>query len=135
MALIKVDTSKFIPIYQQIKSQIKRLVSLGILKPHQVLPSIRDLATDLLINPNTVARAYRELEMEGHIYTRKGKGCYVSTLSTAMIEEERTLVINQMFDDAIEEGVKFNIPHERLKKIFEERLSSANKGKEMTKDE
>ena len=93
--MITVDTSKFVPIYQQIKSQIKKHVVLGTLKPHQMLSSIRDLATDLLINPNTVARAYRELEMEGFIYTRKGKGCFVSVLSTAIIEEERADSINQ----------------------------------------
>ena len=81
--MISVDASKFAPIYQQIKSQIKRQIGLGLLKPHQILPSIRDLATELLVNPNTVARAYRELEMEGFIYTRKGKGCYISDLGTA----------------------------------------------------
>lgn len=133
--MIKVDTSSFIPIYEQVKNQIKRQVGLGILKPKQMLPSIRDLASDLLINPNTVARAYRELEREGFIYTRKGKGCYVSVLSTTMIEDERTALLNQIFDDAIEEGMKFNIPHERLKRIFEERLSSVNKKKEVTKHE
>ena len=133
--MIKVDTSKFVPIYQQIKIQIKRQIGLGLLKPHQMLPSIRDLATDLLINPNTVARAYRELEMEGYIYTRKGKGCYVSVLSAVMIEEERNMVINRIFDDAIEEGMKFQPSHERLKQIFEERLASANKRKETTHNE
>jgi len=133
MITIRVDTSKFIPIYQQIKSQIKRQVALGLLNPHQTLPSIRDLAADLLINPNTVARAYRELEMEGYIYTRKGKGCYVSFLNSAMIEEKRALAINQIFDDAIEEGMKFNIPHEKLKQVFEERLSSVDKKKDAMK--
>ena len=100
-----------------------------------MLPSIRDLATDLLINPNTVARAYRELEMEGFIYTRKGKGCYVSALSTAMIEEERAALINQILDDAIEEGLKFQITHDELKHIFDERLASVNKRKGIIKNE
>ena len=125
--MIKVDTSSFIPIYEQVKNQIKRQVGLGILKPNQVLPSIRDLASNLLINPNTVARAYRELEREGFIYTGKGKGCYVTDLSKTMIEEERTALLNQIFDNAIEEGMKFNIPHEKIKRIFEERLSTVNK--------
>jgi GntR family transcriptional regulator len=135
MAMIKVDTSKFIPIYQQIKNQIKRQVGLSILKPNQMLPSIRDLATDLLVNPNTVARAYRELEMEGYIYTRKGKGCYVSALSAVTLEEERTIVINRIFDDAIEEGMKLQPSQEKLKQIFEERLDSVNKKKETTHNE
>lgn len=133
--MISIDTSKFAPIYQQIKIQVKKQIGLGLLKPHQILPSIRDLATDLFVNPNTVARAYRELEIEGFIYTRKGKGCYISDLSTAMIEEERAAIINQIFDDAIEEGLKFNISYERLKQIFEERLLSVDKGKDVMKDD
>jgi len=133
--MIKVDTSSFIPIYEQVKNQIKRQIGLGICKSDQILPSIRDLATNLLINPNTVARAYRELEREGFIYTRKGKGCFVADLSTAMLEEERGVLLNQIFDKAIEEGLKFDISHEKLKKIFGERLSSLNTRKEMTKNE
>jgi GntR family transcriptional regulator len=71
--MIKVDTSSFVPIYEQIKKEFKKEIFREDLKPNDPLPSIRDLATELLINPNTVARAYRELEMEGFIYTRKGK--------------------------------------------------------------
>jgi len=133
--MIKVNASSYIPLYQQIKSQIKNQVALDLLKPHQMLPSIRDLAAALLINPNTVARAYRELEMEGYIYTRKGKGCYVSFLNSAMVDKERALAINRIFDSAIEEGMKFNIPHEKLKEIFEERLSSVHKRKDVMKDD
>jgi GntR family transcriptional regulator len=87
--MIKVDTSSFIPIYEQIKTQMKREILLGNLKPKDALPSIRDLATELLINPNTVARAYRDLEMEGFIYTRKGKGCYVSDDLSQLMAAER----------------------------------------------
>jgi GntR family transcriptional regulator len=133
--MIQVDSSKFIPIYQQIKNQIKRQIGLGILKPHQMLPSIRNVATDLLINPNTVARAYRELEIEGFIYTKKGKGCYVSTLNADIINEECAVVIKQILDDAIEESMKFNLSYEKLRQIFEERLSSAGKRKDITSNE
>ena len=65
-------------IYQQIKSQILRFIHLGVLKPNEKLPSVRMLAQDLGINPNTVARAYAELEEEGFIYTMNKKGVYVS---------------------------------------------------------
>lgn len=133
--MVRIDTSSFVPIYEQVKIQIKRQIGLGILRPNQVLPSIRDLATELLINPNTVARAYRELEREGYLYTKKGKGCYVSALSEPILEEQRTLILNQVFDEAIEEGMKFNIPQEKLILIFQERLSSINKRKEMARNE
>jgi len=120
--MIKIDTTSFIPFYEQVKQQIKGRISLGTLRPGESLPSIRELATLLLINPNTVARAYRELEREGFIYTRKGKGCFVTDDSSALIRKERTAILNQVFDAAIEEAKKLNLNASEIKKIFERRL-------------
>lgn len=128
--MIKIETSSFIPLYEQIKKEIKSRISLGILKKDEPLPSIRDLAADLIINPNTVARAYRELEMEGFIYTRKGKGCFIAHDSSPLIQEERTKILNQIFDNAIEEAKKFNFGEAEIAKVFEKRLRRALKGKE-----
>lgn len=120
--MMKVDASSFVPIYEQIKKEFKKEVFQGELKPHDALPSIRDLATELLVNPNTVARAYRELEMEGFIYTRKGKGCYVSDDSTQNMAEERKSFLIKSFDNVIEEAKKYGLDGEEIKKLFEERL-------------
>jgi len=120
--MIEIDTSSFIPFYEQIKQQFKSRISLGIVKPGEPLPSIRELATLLIINPNTVARAYRELEREGFIYTRKGKGCFVTDDSKALIKKERTAILNQVFDEAIGEAKKLNLSPNEIKKIFERRL-------------
>lgn len=65
-------------IYEQIRNQIIRFVELGVLKPDDKLPSVRTLASDLGINPNTVSRAYNELEKEGIIYTLNKKGVFVA---------------------------------------------------------
>lgn len=65
------------PIFVQLKKQILDFVALGILKENDQLPSVRSLATELGINPNTVAKAYQELENEGYLYTIAGKGCFV----------------------------------------------------------
>lgn len=65
-------------IFEQIKKQIIRFIEIGVLKPNDKLPSVRMLASDLGINPNTVARAYQELEKEGIIYTLNKKGVFVS---------------------------------------------------------
>ena len=127
--MVKIDTSSFIPIYEQIKKQIKSQILLGDLKDNEPLPSIRDLATMLIINPNTVARAYRELEMEGFIYTRKGKGCYVSGDSSTLIEEERIKIMDQIIDEAIEEAKKFDLDLNEIKRVFEQRLELNIKGK------
>ena len=128
--MIKIDTASFIPIYEQVKRQIKSRILLGDLRNDEPLPSIRDLATLLIINPNTVARAYRELEIEGFIYTRKGKGCYVSGDSSSLIEKEFAKIRNQIFDEAIEEAKKFKLDLKEIKRLFEQRLDLAREGKE-----
>lgn len=66
------------PIFEQLKAQILEFISLGILAPNDKLPSVRSLATELSINPNTVSKAYQELELQGYIYTTPGKGCFVA---------------------------------------------------------
>lgn len=123
--MISVDASSFIPIYEQIKTQFKIKIALEILKQTDPLPSIRDLATELLINPNTVARAYRELEREGFISTRRGKGCFVADNSSALFKQERTAILNRIFDDVIEEVVKFGFPKKKIVAVFEQRLRKA----------
>ena len=121
--MIKVDTSSFVPIYEQIKKEFKKEIFMRNLEPNDPLPSIRDLATELLINPNTVARAYRELEMDGFIYTKKGNGCYVAVDSTQLMKEERKSIVIQSFDEVIEEAKKYGLDREEIKRLFEERLN------------
>ena len=75
------------PIYRQIMDQVKYLIASGRLSPGDELPTVRGLAQDLLINPNTVARAYRELEQAGILVTRQGAGTYVSTQGTPLSRE------------------------------------------------
>jgi GntR family transcriptional regulator len=121
--MLKIDTSSFVPIYEQVKSQIKLRIAAHILKPNSPLPSIRELASELLINPNTVARAYREMEREGFIYTRKGKGSFVTEESVSLIRGKRTEILNKIFDDAIEEAKKYQLTPTEIKKLFERRTS------------
>jgi GntR family transcriptional regulator len=120
--MIKIETSSFTPLYEQVKGGIKRRISLGDLRPNETLPSIRDLAEELLINPNTVARAYRELESEGFIYTRKGKGSYVTDNSTALVQKEREFLLNQVLDRAISEARGLRLSPEQIKRVFEQRI-------------
>ena len=99
--MITIDPSSFIPFYEQIKQQLKIRILIGSLKSHDPLPSIRDLASSLIINPNTVARAYRELEKEKIIYTRKGKGCFVSADSPKMIKQDNRNLLQELFDEVV----------------------------------
>ncbi|MBR4869270.1 MAG: GntR family transcriptional regulator [Oscillospiraceae bacterium] len=66
------------PIYEQIKDGLRRMIAAGVMEAHEKLPSVRALATELTINPNTIQRAYAELEKEGFIYSVAGKGSFVA---------------------------------------------------------
>jgi len=122
--MIKVDPVSFIPFYEQIKQQIKRQMAQGHLQAHAPLPSIRDLANQLIINPNTVARAYRDLEKEGFITTKKGKGCYVSGDSTELVNTQKQEILNHIFDSAIQEALKFDLDCAAIQKKFDSRLQT-----------
>lgn len=74
-----IDVQSRDPIFEQIKKQINRFIQLDILKPDDRLPSVRSLALELGINPNTVAKAYQELEMEGIVYTLTKKGVFIAS--------------------------------------------------------
>jgi len=128
--MITIETSGFIPIYEQIKKGIKSEICLGVLKINEAVPSIRDLAAELVINPNTVARAYRELESEGFITTRKGKSSFVSENSISLIQEERARSIEGVFDRAILEARKFGLDAAEIRRIVESRLKKQEERKE-----
>jgi GntR family transcriptional regulator len=133
--MLKVETKSFIPIYEQIKKEIKNRISQGIFKANEPLPSIRELATQLLINPNTVARAYRELEQEGFIYTRKGKGCYVSDNSSSLVKDDNLNLLTQLIDKTIEEAKKLNPDLKEIKKVFEQKLEQVAEDEEIRRKE
>ena len=75
--LVKIDTRDPRPIYVQIVDEIRRAIVLGTLPPDAPLPSVRQLAVDLRVNPNTVSQAYRELERQGVVHVRRGQGTFV----------------------------------------------------------
>lgn len=80
------------PIYIQIVAGFRDRISAGVLGPGEKLPSVRDLASELAINPNTIQRAYRQLEAEGWIVSIPGKGCFVSTQSEIPTREKERLL-------------------------------------------
>src|SRR5688572_16571714 len=90
---IHISEQDGVPIYQQIVNQVKHLVYSGRLKPEEELPSIRALAEKLLINPNTVARAYRELENEGIVIKKRTTGSYISGSGSPIPKTERLQIL------------------------------------------
>ena len=76
--MFELDTRSRKPIYEQLVDKLKELIINEVLKPDEQLPSVRQLAQELTINPNTIQKAYRELENQGFIYSQKGKGSFVN---------------------------------------------------------
>lgn len=89
--MISLDYRDGRPLYQQVKDDLRRMMLTGLLPPDEKLPSVRSLATQLAINPNTIQRAYNELEAEGYIYSVAGKGSFVSGTADADAVRRETL--------------------------------------------
>ena len=90
--MVHLDYRDARPIYAQIIDGIREQIATGILEPGEKLPSVRELATALTINPNTIQRSYRQLEIEGWIATVPGKGCFVCSNITAREQEQNRLL-------------------------------------------
>ena len=100
------------PIYEQIKDGVRKLILTGVLPKDGKLPSVRELASQLAINPNTIQRAYRDLETEGYIYTVSGKGSFAS--GTGDADEGRKRELLKSFDDIVHELSYFGVTPEKL---------------------
>ena len=86
--LIRIAASDSRPIYEQIMDEIRRAIALGLIEADAPLPSVRQLATELRVNPNTVQQAYRELERDGTVYVRRGLGTFVATRESPGVERQ-----------------------------------------------
>lgn len=119
---INIDPASGLPIYLQIAQQIKTAVAMGRLQQEEPLPSVRQLAVELAVNPNTVARAYLDLEIEGVIYKRQGAGTFVSGQGVEMSKSERRRVLNELLEKALVEGVNLGLSERELRDAFERML-------------
>ena len=87
--MFQIDSMSRIPIYEQIINQVESFVMSGLLKPGEQLPSVRSLSMDLTINPNTIQKAYSELDLRGIIFSVPGKGCFVSDGAIKILSEDQ----------------------------------------------
>lgn len=119
--MFDVDFKSTVPIFEQIVQQVGKYIALGLLKPNDQLPTIRTLAKDLGINPNTVAKAYHECELNGMIYSLPGKGSYVSTTDNGVNE-----LVRSSYLDLLHYGQRLldlGESKERILEVMEEKLS------------
>ena len=93
------------------------------LRPHDELPSVRALAGQYLINPNTVARAYRELEQGGLIYKKRGMGTYVAERKVTLGRKERFEIVRKLLDKALVQAVELGLSPAEMRQVFRERLA------------
>lgn len=106
------------PIYEQIKEGLRRLVITGAIARNEKLPSVRELASELAINPNTIQRAYRELESEGYIYTVSGKGSFAAEQSDVTGRRNEELL--KQFEEIVRELLYLSEDKEALIRRIEE---------------
>ena len=97
----RIDLKSGVPLYRQVLEQVKFGIASGTLQPGEQLPTVRQLAVDLSINPNTVIRAYRELEIEGVIETHQGSGTFVGNQRSEVDALERRRMLDQILTEML----------------------------------
>jgi len=110
------------PIYEQLVEKIKTLIINDVWKKDEQLPSVRALAEQLTINPNTIQKAYRELETQGYIYSIKGKGSYVNSVPDIEKAEKRRKIkseLTRLIAEGLYLGLTFNELYQLLKELDE----------------
>ncbi len=114
--MIKLDLQSRVPLYEQLQEQIIRLSLMGVLEANEQLPSVRSLAREVGVNPNTVAKAYQKLERQGIIYTISGRGSFVSP-NVLSLQSPRQAALDEVFealDKALSRGIA---PEEVLEQV------------------
>ena len=122
MIQLKLEPASPIPMYLQIVEQVRRAIAAGALRANDELPSVRALALEHLINPNTVARAYLELEHAGLVAKRRGAGTYVSDAARALGEKYRARAVRELLEKAVAAAEEFGLTAGEVRALLEERL-------------
>jgi GntR family transcriptional regulator len=118
---IHISPNDGVPIYLQIVKQVRYLVASGRLSPGDEIPPIRVLAQQLVVNPNTVARAYLELERAGVVTKRHGSGTYVSEAGSPLARRERLKILTQRADALLAEARHLDVELDEVIKLLRER--------------
>ena len=111
---IRIDNASDRAVYQQIMDHIKRDIALGRLAKDEKLPTVRQLAAQLAINPNTIAKAYRQLEQEGIIVTKAGAGAFVANLDSNLSRAVRKKLISEEIERIVVDAYHMQIDKQNL---------------------
>ena len=121
---LHVNPSTGLPIYLQIQAQVKQAVAAGALRAGDAMPSVRKLASDLRVNPNTVARAYLELEREGVISAVPGGGTFVADGLPGLLKAERVRRIRPLARQVAVEGRQLRLSRDEIVQLVDEELKA-----------
>ena len=121
---ISINLADGVPIYRQIVNQVKYLVASRLLQPGEELPPIRTLALQLKVTPNTIVKAYHELEVSGVVQKRQGSGTFVSDTRPQLASRERRRVIERRIDALLAEAHQLNFASEDILRMVRERQAA-----------
>jgi GntR family transcriptional regulator len=122
---LNIDPESRVPIYIQIENSVHSQIAAGQLQPGEQLPTIRELAAEIRVNLNTVARAYFELDREGVISTQRGKGTFVSGVpDQEQLEANRQKLLFSIIEAALKEASSLGYSAEEIKKAFQNEMNS-----------
>lgn len=116
--MLQLDFRSRVPVYEQLTEKIKEQIVYGVLKEDEQLPSVRELALELTINPNTIQKAYRELERQGYIYSVPGKGNFVKPMAKTENTKQKQELMDQL-RKVIAELLYLGVTVEELREIVE----------------
>ena len=121
--MFQIDPLSRVPVYEQLVEQIESFVLTGILEPNSQLPSVRNLSVSLSVNPNTIQKAYIELDRRGLIYSVPGKGSFIAENAKETLSLTKQNRLNELEDIAVElklAGIKKTLLVERIDKVYSE---------------
>jgi GntR family transcriptional regulator len=121
---MKIETIDGVPIYLQIAREIKHSIAVGALRPGEQIPSVREIALHITVNPNTVAKAYRELEAQGIVETRRGTGTFVAKEGFALSQAEKRRTVGGLIDRVLDEARHLRLDEDEVKRLFNEKLGA-----------
>lgn len=127
--MFQIDAMSRIPVYEQIVEQMERFVLAGIMRPNDKLPSVRNLSVELAINPNTIQKAYTELDRRGVVYSVPGRGSFVAADAVEKIGGSKRMKLNELKELMRElklAGITYGEVEECFKAVFVENEDSKN---------
>lgn len=126
---MSINPNSHVPIFRQIADHIRRAVAAGVYQPGETIPSLRQLALELVVNPNTVQRAYEELEREGLIQARKGLGMYVTPRGAESAQSQSEAAVYSAFTQGIRAGQAASMSSGKIRGAFKKAWENTRAGK------